>query len=179
MTETTQEIINKTLKFATEAHEGQTRSDGSPYINHPLRVTLNLTYAGGFDNDINDVYAAAMLHDTVEDCGVTYETIEGLFNSTVASLVEELTNDKEECNRVGKIEYLSEKMLDMTSDALTIKLSDRYDNVCDIETAKSEKWRKKYKFETLGIMSKLLLDRNLNQTQKKFVRAIIDQVTKK
>ena len=80
--------------FAAQRHTGQTRKGerGEPYINHPLEVANLIANIGGV-NDV-EILMAAILHDTVEDCGVTGEEISLHFGETVAGYVLEVTDDK-------------------------------------------------------------------------------------
>ena len=78
-----QELIFKALDFATEKHKDQKRETGEPYIIHPIAVaTILLQY--GLDAR---AISAALLHDVVEDTGVTPEELEVLFGSEVSELV--------------------------------------------------------------------------------------------
>ncbi len=78
-----QQIILRAFSFATKVHEGQRRKDGKPYILHPFSVANELYKNGGDENLI----CAGLLHDTVEDGGVTCEEIEKNFGKKVLSLV--------------------------------------------------------------------------------------------
>jgi len=98
---------------------------------------------------------AALLHDTVEDCeDVSLQEIAEKFGYYVAALVDELTSDEKEIKKLGKTEYLKNKMAKMSSYGLVIKLSDRLDNVKDLNTT-SETFQKKYTKETLEILDHL------------------------
>ena len=79
--------VIKAYNFAYDKHKDQRRKSGEPYILHPVEV------AGILEKlDFNtDVICAALLHDTVEDCGVTIEEIETLFNKQVAQIVDAVT----------------------------------------------------------------------------------------
>lgn len=77
-------MVVKAFKTAKTLHGGQVRKDGTPYINHPVEVAIILAEQG-FDED---VISAALLHDVVEDCGYTLESIRENFNDEVASLVD-------------------------------------------------------------------------------------------
>ena len=77
-------LVQKAYKMAEEAHRGQVRKDGSPYITHPLNVAVILA-------ELNlDLYTiiAGLLHDVVEDTSISLQQIEKEFNSTVAFLVD-------------------------------------------------------------------------------------------
>lgn len=78
------EIIGKAYNLAKELHKGQTRKDGTPYLSHPVEVALILEKL----NFNEDVVAAALLHDVVEDCGYTVKQISEEFNLAVAELVD-------------------------------------------------------------------------------------------
>ncbi len=119
----------------------------------------------------NAFIKAALLHDTIEDTDTTEEDLKKMFGGLVASLVIELTSDKEKAKEVGKGEYLSGKMINMTGWALTIKLADRLDNVSDLESAKP-KFVERYKKETAFILDKLEHSRKLSFTQKRIAREI-------
>lgn len=82
-----QEIM-EVLEFATEAHKGQVRKySGIPYITHPIAVAQMIAEAGGSTAQIK----AALLHDVVEDCGVTREEIQEKFGFEIRQLVHELS----------------------------------------------------------------------------------------
>ena len=169
------ESAEKALQFAAKAHKGQFRSDGTEYIKHPERVA---SYVAKFkkSHNIDALISAAFLHDTVEDTDTTHEDIEKMFGGLVASLVKDLTSDEAEIAKIGKKEYLSQKMEKISSYALVVKLADRWDNVQDITTAKTPEWRKRYRDETLGIMSRLEKNRKLSSTHKKLIKAIKKKV---
>jgi (p)ppGpp synthase/HD superfamily hydrolase len=171
------EDMQAALKYAARAHAGQTRSDKSPYIRHPERVA-NLVKQFKRSHNLDALISAAYTHDTLEDTNTTKEDLEKMFGALVASLVQELTSDKEEIERVGgKTEYLSQKMKKMSSYALVIKLADRLDNVSDLKTAKNAAWREKYKKETLTILNFIEKERLLSKTHMKIITAIRHKLT--
>jgi len=159
------------LKYAVKAHEGQMRSDGTPYIKHPERVA---EFVKKFkkSHNIDALISAAYLHDTVEDTDTTHEDLVKMYGGLIASLVKELTSDNSKIADIGKNEYLAQKMAKMSSWALVIKLADRLDNVRDIATAKTPEWRRKYRAETEKILDRLEKDRELSNTHKKIIKAI-------
>ena len=83
-------IFEKAVSFAFEAHRGQKRKDGTIYILHPLEVAV---IVGTMTSD-EDVLAAAVLHDTVEDTPVTAEDILENFGEKIAELVAHETENK-------------------------------------------------------------------------------------
>lgn len=156
--------IQKAIEFASIVHEGQTRSDGTPYFNHVKRVgELVREYT-----DDDDMITAAYLHDTVEDTFVTLELLEADFNSKVAQVVQSLTNNSEELNALGKTRYMMKKMVTLDPDVLLIKLCDRLDNVSDLKTAKSVTWAKKYANQTFAMLQVLNARINIDLNQKHF-----------
>ena len=166
------EDMQQALNYARRAHAGQTRSDKTPYIAHPERVAKSVMQFKKSHN-MDALMSAAYLHDTIEDTNTTKQDLEKMFGTLVASLVQELTSDKEEIEKVGgKTEYLSQKMKKMSSYALVIKLADRLDNVQDIKSAKNAAWREKYKKETLSIMNYIEKERVLSKTHMKIITAI-------
>jgi hypothetical protein len=167
----TDEDKEQALQFATQAHAGQTRSGGAPYISHPTNVANSIEQYKQSHN-LDAIISAALLHDTVEDTHTTHEDLEALFGGLVASLVQELTSDKEKIKQLGKAQYLSQKMATMSSYALVIKLADRLDNVQDIATAKTPEWRERYKNETEQILNYIESKRVLSGTHRKFIQLI-------
>lgn len=83
-------VFEKAVRFAINAHEGQTRKDGGVYILHPLEVA---TIVGTMTSDL-EVLSAAVLHDTVEDTQTTAEDILTEFGERIAFLVASETENK-------------------------------------------------------------------------------------
>jgi (p)ppGpp synthase/HD superfamily hydrolase len=165
------EDSNLALDYATKAHAGQNRSTGDAYISHPIQVAKSVeTYKKS--HNLDALISAAYLHDTLEDTDTTHEDLERMFGGLVASLVKELTSDKEKIKDVGKTDYLKLKMATMSSYALVIKLADRLDNVQDITTAKTPEWRSKYKKETEHVLDYIEKNRVLSGTHKKIISLI-------
>lgn len=85
------DLIDKAIIFAVKAHSGQTRKlADTPYILHPMEVAA---IVATMTSD-RDVMSAGVLHDTVEDCGVSIEEIKTQFGSRVAKLVASETENK-------------------------------------------------------------------------------------
>ena len=116
--------------------------------------------------------ACAILHDVVEDCGVSLAEITKEFGAQVASIVDELTLDKSNYKTIGKAEYLAQHTVKMSSYALAIKLCDRYDNCSDLDTMKKE-FRENYIAETYFILERLKTRDKLTKTHKTIIKDII------
>lgn len=76
-------MIKKAFLFALDAHKNQKRKDGAPYISHPAEVAFELAKNGASDQLI----CAGLLHDVIEDAGITAEILEKEFPKAVADLV--------------------------------------------------------------------------------------------
>jgi (p)ppGpp synthase/HD superfamily hydrolase len=165
-----EDTISRAFDLAQEKHFYQYRKfSNEPYFTHPSRVA---DIVARFTKD-KDVIAAAYLHDTLEDTKTSYEELDAIFGKKITSLVQELTSVKKDLVKIGKPQYLLNKMQKMSSDALLIKSADRLDNVSDFRKA-SEKFRKKYIEETYYIIKNL--KRSLSSSQKQIFSEIITQL---
>ena len=81
------EQVNSAFEFANEAHSGQFRKSGDPYVSHPVAVANILSNLGLDEDSIS----AAMLHDVIEDCDVTPVDLIDSFGEEISSLVEGVT----------------------------------------------------------------------------------------
>ncbi len=169
--------FEKAIIYAAKKHKGQVRKgDGRPYILHPMSV-MNRVYSMKASSNIFTIGTAAILHDVVEDCGVSIKKIAKKFGYTVASLVEELTLDKNQYETMGKIQYLCQEVAKMSSYALRIKLCDRLDNVSDLKTM-SKDFRDRYIAETYTILATVNQRSKLTKTHVALV-ALIEEELKK
>jgi GTP pyrophosphokinase len=123
-------LIAQAYELAASAHEGQSRKSGEPYIHHPLSVGRIVADLG-----LDDVtVAAALLHDSVEDTGVTLEQVARQFGDEVAAIVDGVTKlDRVQFDSKAAQQAASmRKMLvAMAKDlrVLMIKLADRLHNM--------------------------------------------------
>jgi guanosine-3',5'-bis(diphosphate) 3'-pyrophosphohydrolase len=149
------EAFVQAVLFAVKKHANQTRKlNGEPYVCHPIRVAMLLFNRIG--PLFSAPYQAAVLHDVLEDTDTTFEELEATFGREVAMLVRELTNDKLEIARLGKTEYLRVKMIQLSENALSIKLCDRYDNINDLPPAHTQnEWANNYAQQTYVILKDL------------------------
>lgn len=106
-----------------------------PYWVHPEGVAKIIMEHGGSDIEIK----AGMAHDLLEDTGCTYDDLVEKFGENVASIVKEVTNDKAEIEKVGKEKYISEELVRLSPEALTVKLSDMLYNMKDSPTESNYK----------------------------------------
>ena len=121
------EKIHKAIVFAEKAHRKQKRKGSkAPYIIHPLSVALILARLGSDE----DVIVSSLLHDTVEDCGVSLEEVRELFGENVALLVDEVTEKGK--GWVERKESIIERMKNMSKDALLVKSADMLHNMSDL-----------------------------------------------
>ncbi len=154
--------LQKVEEFATKAHSGQTRRDsGVPYIEHPKRVAHNVRLfypcyvVNGGQLTRDTLCAVALLHDTIEDTETTLEELNRLFGDTISHLVDELTTDNVVLTTVGKTEYLSQKMCEMSMDALFVKYCDRMDNLHDYQSSPDIARALKYAQSTAVILENI------------------------
>lgn len=158
------ERVRLAYRFADEAHLGQLRNGGEPYITHPIAV------AGQCAEWKLDAQAlmAALLHDALEDCGVTKPELIQRFGSPVAELVDGLTKldrlhfDSREENQA---ESFRKMLLAMARDVrvILIKLADRTHNMRTLTDAPREKWTR-IASETLDVYAPIAHRLGLNQT---------------
>ena len=149
--------IKEAFLRARELHEGQFRVSGDAYISHPVAVA-EIVASLGLDTDS---ICAALLHDTIEDCGdkTSIDDVRERFGDEVASLVDGLTKirdinivDKEETH----IENIRKMLLAMSRDVrvIFIKLCDRLHNMRTLDV-KSEEKRRTTALETMHVYAPL------------------------
>lgn len=115
-------ITRRALEFAAERHTGQQRtSDHAPFILHPLEVAHMLSGRGYPD----EVVAAAVLHDVIEDTGVSREELEEHFGSRVATLVSAVTEPSAEGSYRDRKARLRDAVASAEPDALAIYAADK------------------------------------------------------
>ena len=128
-------LITQALNFASVAHADQRRKFSDvPYIVHPMRVYMLVSTR--YPNFI-ELQQAALLHDTMEDCGTTKYELVRQFGPVVADLVVELTNvytkeDYPEYNRAQRKAMEFGRISGISPRAKLVKLADRIDNLRDM-----------------------------------------------
>ncbi|MGS0679952.1 bifunctional GTP diphosphokinase/guanosine-3',5'-bis pyrophosphate 3'-pyrophosphohydrolase [Shewanella sp. 125m-7] len=145
------ELLKQAYQVARDAHEGQMRTSGEPYITHPVAVARILA-----DMRLDhETLMAALLHDTIEDTPVTKEELAELFSESIAELVEgvsKLDKLKFRDKKEAQAENFRKMMMAMTQDirVILIKLADRTHNMRTLGALRPDK-RRRIARETLEI----------------------------
>ena len=160
------EQVRLAYRFADEAHLGQMRNSGEPYITHPIAVAAQ---CAEWKLDAQALMAA-LLHDAIEDCGVTKPELVERFGSPVAELVDGLTKlDKLHFNtrEENQAESFRKMLLAMARDVrvILIKLADRSHNMRTLSDVPRDKWAR-VSSETLEIYAPIAHRLGLNQTYR-------------
>ncbi len=161
-------MVRRAYYYAEQAHDGQLRISGEPYVTHPLAVADILRE---MHMDHQSV-AAAMLHDVIEDTGLTQEAIAGQFGQTVAELVDGVSklNQIEFSSRAeAQAENFQKMALAMAKDirVILVKLADRMHNMRTLSALKPEKQRRIAR-ETLDIYAPIANRLGMNNIFSEF-----------
>src|SRR4051794_34793785 len=148
-------LIVRAYELANSAHDGQVRRSGDPYIQHPLAVATILADLG-----LDDItLSAALLHDAVEDTGLTVDEVSKEFGADVANIVDGVTKldrvsfDSKEAQQAATMRKM---LVAMAKDirVLLIKLADRLHNMRTIAALRPDKQRRIAQ-ETLDVYAPL------------------------
>ena len=159
-------IVEDALNYASNAHQGQLRESGEPFIEHPIATALRLA---DMRLDTTTIQAA-LLHDVMEDCGISFQQLESDFGNDVAKLVDGVTKlkrldmisensamlkqiAKPEATRAASLRKMLVAMADDVRVVL-IKLSDRLHNMQTLQYLPTPK-QQRISRETLDIYSPL------------------------
>ena len=148
--------INIAWNFAQNAHKGQLRGTGESYFTHPVSVAQILS---NLNLDLNTIITG-LLHDVVEDCGVSISKISSIFGEEVALLVDgvtKLTKLELQSDRSKQAENFRKLFLATSNDirVLLVKLADRTHNMRTIGGISDIEKRQKIAQETLEIFAPL------------------------
>ncbi|MEZ5641974.1 MAG: bifunctional (p)ppGpp synthetase/guanosine-3',5'-bis(diphosphate) 3'-pyrophosphohydrolase [Burkholderiaceae bacterium] len=160
------ELVRRAYRFADQAHLGQWRKNGEPYITHPIAVAAQ---CAEWKLDA-PALMAALLHDAMEDCGVTKLDLVEQFGASVAELVDGLTKlDKLQftTREENQAESFRKMLLAMARDVrvILIKLADRTHNMRTMGDMPRSKWAR-ISTETLEIYAPIAHRLGLNQTYR-------------
>src|SRR6266545_54074 len=162
-------LIEEAYDFATEAHNGQMRASGEPYIVHPVDAALTVASL----NLDGAAIAAALLHDVVEDCGVPSQEISRRFGEDVACLVDGVTKlgrlnllrpEETGWEDSGQADSLRKMFMAMAEDirVVIIKLADRLHNMRTLDALPADK-QQRIARETMDIYAPLAQRLGLGQ----------------
>ncbi len=148
--------INVAWNFAQNAHKGQLRGTGESYFTHPVSVAQILS---NLNLDLNTIITG-LLHDVVEDCGVSISKISSIFGEEVALLVDgvtKLTKLELQSDRSKQAENFRKLFLATSNDirVLLVKLADRTHNMRTIGGISDIEKRQKIAQETLEVFAPL------------------------
>ncbi|MCP1659772.1 RelA/SpoT family protein [Neisseria perflava] len=155
LNETEQAELEKAVAYAFHAHDGQTRKSGEPYITHPLAVATQLAI---WHMDIQGLCAGVM-HDVLEDTGVSKVEMAAEFGDTIAEMVDGLSK-LEKLKFDDQAEHQAESfrklILAMTKDVrvIVVKIADRLHNMRTLGAMRPDKRRRIAK-ETLEIYAQI------------------------
>lgn len=153
-------LVERASEIATLAHEGQYRDEGTPYIDHVMRVSER------FKNN-DSVKIIALLHDVLEDSDYTYEDLEKEFGSFLIDKVQLLTKSKG---------YDMNIYMDNIADdlyCLKVKLSDRIDNIKSLPNCPDSNKQRKYISETHRYF---LENEKIKNCNSKTVQKLLDEL---
>ena len=88
--------MRQAYTFASNAHDGQRRMDGKPYISHPLEVARILVE---MNMDVDSI-CAGLMHDVLEDCNIEKRNIDKIFGKDVSEIVDGVS-------KIGKLDFQS------------------------------------------------------------------------
>tara|TARA_Y100000590_G_scaffold468718_1_gene652753 strand:+ start:3377 stop:5122 length:1746 start_codon:yes stop_codon:yes gene_type:complete len=150
------ETLTKAYDFALKAHKNQRRDSGDPYLSHPVAVASILT-----DLKLDSAtIATGLLHDTIEDTKVTYQSVHKIFGKEVADLVDGVTKISQLEGKVvvnTKAENLRKLILATSKDirVLLVKIADRLHNMRTLSSIESKERRQRIAKETMEIYAPL------------------------
>lgn len=160
------QLLHQAFDVSRAAHQGQTRKSGEPYITHPLAVAATLTE---WRLDVQGL-AAALLHDVLEDTGVTKLALIDKFGRTVADLVDGLSKLERleyQTRETVQAENFRKMVLAMARDirVIIVKLADRLHNMRTLDSMREDK-RKRIALETLEIYAPIANRIGLNKVYR-------------
>lgn len=139
-----QDLLARAYRFSEEAHRGQTRNSGEPYVTHCVEVAKILA---DLQLDTTTV-ASGLIHDVVEDTAMTVADVEREFGKEIAAIVDGLTKiaklPNSGSNQDRQVESYRKLLLSIAKDArvIIVKLADRLHNMRTLDFLPEEKRRR-------------------------------------
>jgi|TARA_B100001964_G_scaffold44234_1_gene49247 guanosine-3',5'-bis(diphosphate) 3'-pyrophosphohydrolase len=160
--------VRRAYYYAEQAHEGQCRRSGDAYVTHPLAVASILSEMHMDHQSL----MAAMLHDVIEDTGITKTAIKSQFGNTVADLVDgvsKLNKITFSSRAEARAENFQKMAMAMAKDlrVILVKIADRLHNMRTLEVLTPEKRRRIAK-ETLDIYAPIANRLGMNNVRVEF-----------
>jgi (p)ppGpp synthase/HD superfamily hydrolase len=146
-------LIEQAKQLATKAHAGQTRWNGSPYINHPVAVANILETNLDKWRLKRMILIPGYLHDVIEDTNITYDDLVNQFGVILADIVLRLTHLKNE----SYAEYI--KRISTDRHASAVKICDLQHNLSDLIYPKDRQRKDKYMLAKMYLEDTWLLNR--------------------
>lgn len=137
------DVIEKALKIAAKAHKNQYRKGSDiPYVTHPVAVGMILLKAGYND----ELVAAGILHDTVEDTELTLDDLERLFGKNIADIVAGCSEPDKSLSWEQRKEHTIEYLKTAPEDIRVVACADKLHNIqsiaSDIEQYGDKVWER-------------------------------------
>ena len=162
------DAVRRAYYYSEQAHDGQVRRTGQPYVTHPLAVA-------GILADMrmdHQSLIAALLHDVIEDTGIAKESLEAQFGPAVAELVDgvsKLTLFESSSRAEAQAENFQKMALAMARDirVILVKLADRLHNMRTLDALKPEQ-RRRIAHETLEIYAPIAQRLGMNNIRTEF-----------
>ena len=167
-------LVLKAAHFSAKKHRNQKREDKdkTPYINHPISVALAIAEIGGVNDQ--EILAAALLHDTLEDTDTDPEELLVEFGKKICDYVLEVTDDKSLAREERKRRQIQHAK-ELSPGATLIKLGDKISNVTDIINNPPIDWDIKRRKEYLDWAEKVII--NCPKVNDKMEANFIDVIT--
>lgn len=160
--------VRRAYFYAEQAHDGQFRRSGDPYVTHPLAVASILSEMHMDHQSL----MAAMLHDVIEDTGITKTAIKSQFGNTVADLVDgvsKLNKITFSSRAEAQAENFQKMAMAMAKDlrVILVKIADRLHNMRTLDVLASDK-RRRIARETLDIYAPIATRLGMNMVRVEF-----------
>ncbi|MCG3170680.1 MAG: Guanosine-3',5'-bis(diphosphate) 3'-pyrophosphohydrolase [Pseudomonadales bacterium] len=162
------DAVRRAYYFSEQAHDGQVRRTGQPYVTHPLAVAHILADMRMDHQSL----IAALLHDVIEDTGIPKEALAAQFGPAVADLVDgvsKLSQFETTSRAEAQAENFQKMAMAMARDirVILVKLADRLHNMRTLDVLKPEK-RRRIAHETLEIYAPIALRLGMNNLRVEF-----------